>query len=112
MIVYWVFSALLSLWAYIYGEVVYLAVLNRYMPHDPYGFVIGGLRQLAPYFNYIIPFGVVVASYMFYEWLTAPRCPDCGRRMVLRHARRGMHAGEDFWGCSGYPHCKGIVGTY
>jgi four helix bundle suffix protein len=38
-----------------------------------------------------------------------PRCPRCGRAMVLRTAQRGKRAGKQFWGCSGYPDCKGLV---
>ena len=34
------------------------------------------------------------------------RCPKCGKAMVLRTARRGANAGEQFWGCSGYPKCR------
>jgi len=30
----------------------------------------------------------------------APQCPGCGKRMRLRHGKRG-----DFLGCSGYPEC-------
>ena len=37
----------------------------------------------------------------------APACPACGRAMALRTARKGPHAGEQFWGCTGYPECKG-----
>lgn len=29
--------------------------------------------------------------------------------MVLRTARKGRHAGEQFYGCSRYPRCRGIV---
>lgn len=36
-----------------------------------------------------------------------PACPDCGKPMRLRTARAGGRAGEEFWGCSGYPACKG-----
>jgi restriction system protein len=36
------------------------------------------------------------------------KCPKCGRAMVLRVARTGFRAGDKFWGCSGYPGCKGI----
>jgi four helix bundle suffix protein len=39
-----------------------------------------------------------------------PRCPACGKLMVLRTARKGANAGEQFWGCSGYPECKGRAG--
>ncbi|WP_304441169.1 hypothetical protein [Geobacter sp. DSM 9736] len=28
--------------------------------------------------------------------------------MRQRTARSGPHAGESFWGCTGYPDCKGI----
>lgn len=37
----------------------------------------------------------------------APACPACGKPMVLRTARKGKHAGSQFWGCAGYPKCKG-----
>ncbi len=36
-----------------------------------------------------------------------PTCPLCGKPLVLRTARKGQHAGAQFWGCSGYPQCKG-----
>ena len=41
-------------------------------------------------------------------------CPECGRPMVLRTARRGRYAGRQFWGCTGYTasppeQCKAIV---
>jgi restriction system protein len=38
-----------------------------------------------------------------------PVCPVCGSSMVLRRAKRGAYAGKEFWGCSQYPKCKGIV---
>ena len=37
-----------------------------------------------------------------------PNCPDCGSSMVLRTAKRGNHAGNQFWGCSNFPRCRGI----
>ena len=36
-----------------------------------------------------------------------PACPLCDRPMALRTARKGPNAGRQFWGCSGYPDCKG-----
>ncbi|MBA7697075.1 hypothetical protein ES703_105733 [subsurface metagenome] len=33
-------------------------------------------------------------------------CPDCGAHMILRTARRGRNAGNQFYGCSRYPRCK------
>jgi ssDNA-binding Zn-finger/Zn-ribbon topoisomerase 1 len=29
--------------------------------------------------------------------------------MALRTARTGANAGRQFWGCTGYPECKGIA---
>jgi hypothetical protein len=37
----------------------------------------------------------------------APRCPSCNGLMVKRTARRGASVGSDFWGCFGYPRCRG-----
>ena len=37
----------------------------------------------------------------------APACPLCGKPMRRRTARKGPHAGQQFWGCSAYPDCKG-----
>ena len=36
-----------------------------------------------------------------------PACPLCGTPMILRTACKGAHAGSRFWGCTGYPECKG-----
>ncbi len=38
-----------------------------------------------------------------------PACPQCGKPMVLRTAKTGKNAGNQFWGCSAYPDCKGVV---
>jgi restriction system protein len=38
-----------------------------------------------------------------------PACPACGQRMVMRTSKRGSSAGQRFWGCSGYPGCRGTV---
>ena len=36
-------------------------------------------------------------------------CPKCGAAMQRKLARKGKHAGNEFFGCSQYPNCKGIV---
>jgi len=38
-----------------------------------------------------------------------PSCPKCGKPMMLRTAQKGKQTGKQFWGCSGYPECKGLV---
>lgn len=37
-----------------------------------------------------------------------PACPRCGSSMIKRIAKQGSNAGGSFWGCSGYPACRGI----
>jgi restriction system protein len=39
----------------------------------------------------------------------SPSCPRCGGPMQRRTASRGQHAGNDFWGCTGFPKCRGIL---
>ena len=38
---------------------------------------------------------------------SAPSCPICATPMVQRMAKRGSTTGSAFWGCSGYPSCRG-----
>ena len=38
-----------------------------------------------------------------------PACPACGQTMVRRVAKRGANAGQAFWGCTGYPGCRGTL---
>jgi restriction system protein len=37
----------------------------------------------------------------------APACPVCSRPMHKRTSKRGASAGSAFWGCKGYPSCRG-----
>lgn len=39
----------------------------------------------------------------------APVCPVCGKPMRRRTAHAGPHAGEPFWGCAGWPACRGLL---
>ncbi len=53
-----------------------------------------------------------VAGSMSAEHASADQsilCPRCGAPMVLRTAKRGARAGKQFYGCSKYPACRGIV---
>ncbi|PAU76413.1 hypothetical protein CK501_15875 [Halovibrio salipaludis] len=34
-------------------------------------------------------------------------CPRCQSSMTKRIAQRGAHAGEQFWGCTRFPQCRG-----
>jgi ssDNA-binding Zn-finger/Zn-ribbon topoisomerase 1 len=33
-------------------------------------------------------------------------CPECGKKMLKRIAKKGIVIGQEFWGCSAYPTCK------
>lgn len=35
-------------------------------------------------------------------------CPLCGGRLILKAARRGKYAGNQFYGCSNFPRCRYI----
>ena len=37
----------------------------------------------------------------------APLCPQCGRPMIKRMAKKGTNSGKPFWSCSDYPNCHG-----
>ena len=39
----------------------------------------------------------------------APGCPVCNSAMKKRTAKYGSNAGGEFWGCSRFPKCRGIV---
>lgn len=38
---------------------------------------------------------------------TKPLCPNCQNDMILRTAKKGSRAGQQFWGCSYFPNCRG-----
>ena len=39
---------------------------------------------------------------------TEPTCPRCGAKLVLRTAKKGANAGNQFYGCSAFPKCRYI----
>lgn len=39
--------------------------------------------------------------------MQSANCPLCAKTMVRRTAKRGANAGGEFWGCTGYPVCRG-----
>lgn len=38
---------------------------------------------------------------------SVPKCPVCQSAMTKRTAKRGTNSGNEFWGCTQYPACKG-----
>ena len=40
--------------------------------------------------------------------VAATSCPLCSSAMVKRTARNGSNAGNEFWGCSTFPKCRGV----
>lgn len=41
--------------------------------------------------------------------MEAAVCPRCGAPMVKRIAAKGKNTGKEFWGCSNFPKCRGIM---
>lgn len=39
----------------------------------------------------------------------APACPKCGKPMFRRMQKKGQGQGREFWGCSDYPKCNGLL---
>lgn len=37
-----------------------------------------------------------------------PFCPVCNELMTIRVAKRGVNIGEEFWGCTKFPKCRGV----
>ena len=40
-----------------------------------------------------------------------PACPKCSSPMVRRVSKKGANAGAEFWGCSEYPRCRGVIAS-
>jgi len=38
-----------------------------------------------------------------------PSCPKCASPMVKRVVKTGAKQGSEFWGCSNFPECRGII---
>ena len=39
-------------------------------------------------------------------------CPKCGSKLILRTAKKGENAGNQFYGCSAFPRCRYIQSIY
>ncbi len=42
------------------------------------------------------------------EKLSSVVCSKCGSSMVTRESKKGQHKGNQFWGCSRFPQCRGL----
>ena len=40
--------------------------------------------------------------------VSAPACPHCNSAMALRTSRKGPTMGNQFWGCTRFPACRGV----
>ena len=38
-----------------------------------------------------------------------PSCPKCGKAMSKRTAKQGANIGNEFWGCTNFPQCRGTI---
>lgn len=78
--------------------------------HRPIAFDYVGKFGLAPFLRE--PMAETAAPIVpTPEQVPEPMCPKCGSKMVLRKALKGANAGNQFWGCSSFPKCRGVVAT-
>ncbi|WP_287029664.1 restriction endonuclease [Pseudomonas sp. UBA6310] len=40
---------------------------------------------------------------------SAPKCPVCQSAMIKRTAKKGPNTGNEFWGCTKWPGCRGVI---
>ena len=62
-------------------------------------------RQLAELIRVAQEKPIAIAAEAETEQDTKMICEKCGADLVLRTARRGKSAGNQFWGCSSFPKC-------
>jgi hypothetical protein len=62
--------------------------------------------QIAPYLG-VTPILETVAPVIAEN--QTPKCPKCGSEMLLRTAKTGANAGNQFWGCANYPTCRSML---
>lgn len=48
-------------------------------------------------------------AHVSVEVAESPICPLCSSNLIKGTAKHGKYKGKDFWGCSTYPKCKGII---
>ena len=44
--------------------------------------------------------------------IQTPNCPRCNGEMIKRVAKKGVHLGQTFYGCSQFPKCRGVVNIH
>ena len=73
--------------------------------HRPLAFDYVGKFGLAPFLAVVQPMRAVDAP----PQADVPQCPKCASSMIKRQARTGPNTGNYFWGCSGFPECRGVI---
>jgi ssDNA-binding Zn-finger/Zn-ribbon topoisomerase 1 len=64
--------------------------------------------MIAPYLTAIGTTDREPSSYHPERKINEKVCPKCSASMVKRVAKKGTHAGEEFWACSAFPRCRTI----
>lgn len=71
-------------------------------------------EEITRFYNKLLPFTEVsnekkaIHVQKIHEKQQGEICPRCGGTLVLRQAKKGVHAGNQFYGCSNYPKCRYI----
>jgi hypothetical protein len=84
----------------------YFANVRRYCPDLLSDFEVQRIYQtLFPYTQVGDIQKQAHIAQVFEQQYQPQKCPWCSGNLVLRTAKRGLHPGQQFWGCSNYPRC-------
>jgi hypothetical protein len=116
MFIFWSFFAFWRVILFIYPVPVYFAIVPE--PVGTYLFFLAGVAVLLMWWavdlrgrrpalrSSIQPTPVGSFSIPTTQQARPPFCSKCGAPMVVRTAKQGRWAGEQFYGCSNFPKCK------
>lgn len=85
---------------------------NRYLSlnRDDRKDYIQKFQRFVDQYNTERPEGTPPISITISAHPTKPfTCPRCGKELVLRTVKRGINAGNQIYGCSGFPECRFIL---
>jgi restriction system protein len=74
---------------------------------DARGFAQGRNIELMDGARLVAMFDAVRAAVGSSTMPATPSCPKCSKPMTKKTARQGPNTGQAFWGCPGFPACRG-----
>lgn len=104
---WWIIPCVMAGLALFFTESVFSRILSDWLQNNR-SFVVGGVKNILPYVNYVASLAFLYFASWLYEWQKnrvmvstgdSPECPRCGSLMRHRRAR----SGGSYWGC---PDCR------